>query len=294
MVKYIIYSIESKFWNILNKKKLNYLSTHTKYDILNNDDKIFIFCKKKGFVSIVTCKSEIVTNPNNKLKIFKDKMMNMYYVRVSNHIEFKLINLKKCMEYIKKDKVGLKNSQSFSLKYIGQNLNFTEIPCEVGEILEKVFLEQPDDSESDSKSEISKHDKINDSEIEKSIDIETEKTNNSVDLSSNHRNIPILITSEIPFPHNSSKIINSILKNNNFEITNNNDYGLELIRSLVKKKIKAKLIKVIDENEEFDKAIDAFERLEPYETKTITIFNILKHDIYEDCILIALPDITLL
>jgi hypothetical protein len=287
MVKYLIYSIEDKFWNILNKKKkLNYLSTHTKYELFNTDDKIFIYCKRKGFVSIVTCKSELVTNPNNKLKIFKDKMMNMYYVRVDNHIEFKHVSLALCIPYIKKDKVGLKNSKSFSSKYISHNLNFTELPNEVGEILEKVFLEQPDESESDEDSEISEE--IN------SVEIETEKTSNSIDLTSNRRNIPILISSEKAFPHDSSKIINAILKNNDYEVINNNDYGLELIRFLVKKKIKAKLIKVVGNNDDFDNAINAFESLEPYETKSITIFNIIKHDIYEDCILLTLPDITLL
>ena len=288
--KFWIYTLERKLWNKLIKTDFNYITSVVKY-LINKNDIIFIYVNKgnvpSGFSAVITAKKSTTKNVD-KIKIFNDAILNTYIVQVDEKMILKSpLNIKKIINDFKEE-IDFKSSQSFSCKFIKGNLEFGEIQRHLGlKMLESIQkldtkkkVKKALKKEIEKKKDISEKSQDNEEYIDELSDLE------EIDLDINRSNIPILITSEEPIVINGKTFLKTLYVENNYEITNNNSYGFEKLKT--KKNFKIITRKIYnDDDDDFEDALNAYHCLNPIISANVIIYKVLKHPIYEGSVLLV-------
>ena len=288
--KFWIYTLERKLWNKLIKTDFNYITSVVKY-LINKNDIIFIYVNKgnvpSGFSAVITAKKSTTKNVD-KIKIFNEAILNTYIVQVDEKMILKSpLNIKKIINDFKEE-IDFKSSQSFSCKFIKGNLEFGEIQRHLGlKMLESIQkldtkkkVKKALKKEIEKKKDISEKSQDNEEYIDELSDLE------EIDLDINRSNIPILITSEEPIVINGKTFLKTLYVENNYEITNNNSYGFEKLKT--KKNFKIITRKIYnDDDDDFEDALNAYHCLNPIISANVIIYKVLKHPIYEGSVLLV-------
>ena len=197
------------------------------------------------------------------------------------------LNIKKIINDFKEE-IDFKSSQSFSCKFIKGNLEFGEIQRHLGlKMLESIQkldtkkkVKKALKKEIEKKKDISEKSQDNEEYIDELSDLE------EIDLDINRSNIPILITSEEPIVINGKTFLKTLYVENNYEITNNNSYGFEKLKT--KKNFKIITRKIYnDDDDDFEDALNAYHCLNPIISANVIIYKVLKHPIYEGSVLLV-------
>lgn len=145
-----IYSIEYKYWeqykSFLNNKDLawpkngdTFLGTTTNVKLnVNNIIMIYIKgkCKEKGFSAI--CFSDGVYIKNKKIEIYKETMLQKFFIKVNLTLLDKFINLTEIKNKI--NNPHFKTIQWFSSNYTKHDTKFIEIDNQIGYDIYKILL----------------------------------------------------------------------------------------------------------------------------------------------------------
>ena len=131
-MNHYVYAIEEKYWLILLENKSFKIAMYKWIDIKEND-KIFIYIKKIGFVAYGTVKN-LINNSTNKIRVFKDNNMQKFVIEFKSHEIFKnTVSLSTVCENINTDK--FKSIQWFSSKYAKGNCLLNLLEKDIAQLL---------------------------------------------------------------------------------------------------------------------------------------------------------------